>query len=152
MQKMPPFQLRNDRGPGVVRQSERVCVIAGVSTLWSWALSPASRAMNVARSWAVPNLDLAAPPADSPVGEKEFSVRDDLEVTGVVDPARLLDLPSQGVSSAQRQFCSEVVDVISSAFASPAAPGIVRTHDAVLKSVVPNVSPKVGCPVLPMQS
>lgn len=88
-----------------------------------------------------------------PVGEDEFTADDDLEVTGVVDPHRLLNLPGGGVSRAKSQSRAQVLDFVSSAFASCAVPGAVRTYrlSERVKNIAPKVASKPGCSVLPMR-
>ena len=87
-------------------------------------------------------LDLGAPPVDSPVGKEEFNAHDDLKVTGVVNPSRLIDFPTEGVSGAQRKFRSEVLNVFTSAFASSEVPGAVRLEVNCAESVVQVVLPR----------
>ena len=52
------------------------------------------------------------------------------------------------MSSAQHQFRSGLLDVISSAFDSSAPPGTVRKYEVVLKSIAPKISPKLGSVVV----
>ena len=61
------------------------------------------------------------------------------------------DLSDAGIPGPQLKFRGEVLDVPTSAFASSAAPGSVRTYEAALKSVTPKVTSKVGYQIFPMR-
>ena len=81
-----------------------------------------------------------------PVGEEESATDVSQGVAGVADPGRTLSLPD-GNSSV-----TELLGLALPASAASATLGTVRTYEAVLRSMLPEVSTSFGVSALPMTS
>ena len=101
------------------------------------------------------DLDLSGPGCKRPVEFGEESQGSDpvpIDLSGSLAPHEQEVLfPAESVMSIERQnFRREVVETAQSALAASAAPGTVRTKEATLPAIAPEVTAKLGPKVLPM--
>ena len=102
--------------------------------------SAASRAA-YSRLFAPPvDLDSGDQSRDFPVVGEEFTGCGDLAVSVQLDVLRFTMYPDAPLFGAQKQFCTEVREVVWSASLASATPGAVRVYEAFLRSVVSNLA------------
>ena len=75
-----------------------------------------------------------------------------MAVSDMSGPASLLPPAFGAPSVEQERFCQEVRSTLQSIFASSAAPGTVRPHEATLRALAPKVAGKLSSRALPTNS